>query len=434
MELEQITIATLFLNPELIDAIHINPKWLRGGYDKYFEWIESEYRKNPGATIRLSLCPYPPEVIDDVLGMADVHGLGDVVNKLRQIYLLKNFEIICSDSKKVVADDPDKWINKHNEKVSQLLQDSPDIEEPHVSAQIEYTLDTIIDRMERVRSGGGLVGIPTGHEKIDAVTGGWEKKENVIIAGRPGMGKTTCALDFAIAAARAGESVDIFSLEMDKHKLLIKMASQVSGIPLKDIYKGRITDQQYEEVVKACDVLRELPLYLHDSHFTLDSIVSTARRQNSMYDTGLMVIDYLQLIKTSGKGNREQQVSEVSRTIKTLGMELNCCTLTLSQLSRAVENRPDKTPRLSDLRESGSIEQDADMVIFPFREWYYYQMDDTYRTDQNMIPHEGTDYIFAKVRMGDPIVIKHEEDPMQPIDNPNHVTPRRSVQVDNFDW
>ena len=242
-----------------------------------------------------------------------------------------------------------------------------------------------------LNSGGHLSGITTGLEGINTKVGGMHKSDLVILAGRPGMGKTSLATNMAFAAAQrfirdqedgiepdksAGAAVAFFSLEMSADQLATRILAEQSGISSENLRMGKISQQEFRQLARASGELSNLPLYIDDTPgLTIAALRARARRLKRQKGVGMVVVDYLQLLQGSGKGsagdNRVQEISEISRGLKQLAKELDVPVLALSQLSRAVEQREDKRPQLSDLRESGSIEQDADMVWFVFRPDYY---------------------------------------------------------------
>ena len=231
----------------------------------------------------------------------------------------------------------------------------------------------------------GLPGVPTGFTKLDEKLGGFQKSDLLILAGRPGMGKTALATNIAVNAARKklndtteGGTVAFFSLEMSAEQLATRIISEVAEIPLWEIRKGRVQNRDFEKLIDAVTLLENLPLYIDDSPGLSIAQVTARARRMKRDKTGLdlIVIDYLQLLEGSGlkrNENRVQEVTEITKGLKNLAKELNIPVLALAQLSRGVDARDDKRPVLSDLRESGSIEQDADCVMFVFREEYYHK-------------------------------------------------------------
>ncbi|MDQ3074240.1 MAG: replicative DNA helicase [Pseudomonadota bacterium] len=249
----------------------------------------------------------------------------------------------------------------------------------------------ILQAEKALNSGGGLSGVTTGLDGINAKIGGLHKSDLSILAGRPGMGKTALATNMAFACAQrfvrdqedgiepaksAGAAVAFFSLEMSADQLATRILAEQSGISSENLRTGKISQQEFRQLARAAGELSTLPLYIDDTPgLTIAALRARARRLKRQKGIGMIVVDYLQLLSGSGKGgsneNRVQEISEISRGLKQLAKELDLPVLALSQLSRAVEQREDKKPMLSDLRESGSIEQDADIVMFVYREDYY---------------------------------------------------------------
>jgi replicative DNA helicase len=222
----------------------------------------------------------------------------------------------------------------------------------------------------------GMRGLPTGFIDFDKVTGGLRGGDLVIIAGRPGMGKTTLAINMAEHVAldlNTRGSVLIFTMEMPAEQLMTRMLSSVGGVPLRDIRSGRISDQDWDRIRGATGQLTEARIFIDESAGqTPTELRARARRVKREHGLDLVVVDYLQLMHVKGsKENRATEISEISRGLKTMAKELDVPVIALSQLNRSVEQRQEKKPVMSDLRESGSIEQDADMILFIYREEEY---------------------------------------------------------------
>ena len=226
----------------------------------------------------------------------------------------------------------------------------------------------------------GIVGVPTGLTDLDEKLGGLHKSDLVIIAGRPSMGKTALATNIAYNAAKTlqerGEkaSVAFFSLEMSSEQLSTRILSEQARIQSNNIRRGKATEEELNRYIEVSRNIYELPLYIDETPaITISTLSNRARRIKRLFGLNLIVVDYIQLMRTSIKrfDNRVQEISEITQGLKALAKELGVPVLALSQLSRAVEQRDDKIPQLSDLRESGSIEQDADVVMFVYREEYY---------------------------------------------------------------
>lgn len=236
---------------------------------------------------------------------------------------------------------------------------------------------------QALRHDGHVVGVATGLKDIDGKLGGLHPSDLLIVAGRPSMGKTALATNIAFNAAKAGNTVLFFSLEMSSEQLATRILSEQSEIPSDRIRRGDIKDDEFQRVVVASQELHRTPLFIDDTPaLSVSALRTRARRLKRKNDLALIVVDYLQLMQSGlarRNDNRVQEISEITRGLKTLAKELNVPVLALSQLSRQVENRDNKRPQLADLRESGSIEQDADVVMFIFREEYYLQKDEPVR-------------------------------------------------------
>lgn len=242
---------------------------------------------------------------------------------------------------------------------------------------ISEVLRSTQSRLEYLaQNGDAITGLPTGFTDLDLITSGLHENELIIIAARPAMGKTAFALNLAVnAALSTPKAVALFNLEMGAEQLAERMIGSVGGIDMNKLKTGKLDDKDWQKVNEAMSELGETNIYIEDtSGITVGDIRAKCRRlANSEKGLGLVLIDYLQLIQGGSRyaGNRQQEVSEISRSLKTMALELNVPVVALAQLSRGVELREDKRPIMSDLRESGSIEQDADIVAFLYRDDYY---------------------------------------------------------------
>tara|TARA_B100001057_G_scaffold430643_1_gene457505 strand:- start:7239 stop:8663 length:1425 start_codon:yes stop_codon:yes gene_type:complete len=247
--------------------------------------------------------------------------------------------------------------------------------------KFNLALDQSITMAEQaMKNDQGIVGVPTGLTDLDEKLGGLHKSDLVIIAGRPSMGKTALATNIAYHAAKniqskgTKSSVAFFSLEMSSEQLSTRILSEQSRIKSNDIRRGKATEEELGRYIETSRDIYDLPLYIDETPaITISTLSNRARRIKRLFGLNLIVVDYIQLMRTSSKRNdgRVQEISEITQGLKALAKELSVPVLALSQLSRAVEQRDDKKPQLADLRESGSIEQDADVVLFVFREEYY---------------------------------------------------------------
>ena len=242
---------------------------------------------------------------------------------------------------------------------------------------LDQTIEMATNAM---KSDYGIVGVPTGLNDLDERLGGLHKSDLVIIAGRPSMGKTALATNIGYYAAKKilddnkKSSIAFFSLEMSSEQLSTRILSEQSRIKSNDIRRGKVTEEEFNRLIETSRNIHDLPLYIDETPaITIATFSNRARRIKRLFGLDLIIVDYIQLMTTSSKryDGRVQEISEITQGLKALAKELSVPVLALSQLSRAVEQRDDKKPQLSDLRESGSIEQDADVVMFVFREEYY---------------------------------------------------------------
>lgn len=261
--------------------------------------------------------------------------------------------------------------------------------------------EVVIANMEKINElqqhDGTLTGVPTGFRDLDEVTNGLQRSDLILVAARPAMGKTAFTLNIAQnVAIKNKQTVAFFSLEMSKEQLVGRILSSVSGVSSENLRKANLDQEQWAAVIQAADAMSQAPLYIDDTPgLTVQDMRSKLRRLKVEHGLDLIIVDYIQLMQgrvgNRGSENRQQEVSEISRNLKLIAREMNVPLIALSQLSRSVESRPDKRPVLSDLRESGSLEQDADIVAFLYRDKYY---------DENSEKGDITEVLIRKHRNG----------------------------------
>lgn len=276
-----------------------------------------------------------------------------------------------------------------------------EVSQRHVKQDLSSMESILADSFERLdelhRDKGKIRGVPTGFRDLDGILAGLQRSDLFILAARPSMGKTAFSLNLAHnVGLQAKVPVIIFSLEMSKEQLVDRMLSMESGVDAWALRTGNLTDSDFEKIGQAMGTLSEAKIYIDDTPgITVSDLRTKARREAHQHPLGLIIVDYLQLMsggaRFGGDSNRVQEISEISRGLKGIARELNVPLIALSQLSRSVESRSPQIPQLSDLRESGSIEQDADVVAFIYREDYYNP--DTDRTNI-------TDILIKKHRNG----------------------------------
>ena len=280
----------------------------------------------------------------------------------------------------------------------------------HKHQKRNYTeiTDVLQDNIKRIQemqlNGGGTSGIPTNFRMLDRILGGLNKSDLIILAARPGMGKTSFALNIAESAAKAGNSVLIFSMEMSKEQIGQRMLAMSANVEMEKIKRGTIDTQEYMSIATVMDDYADYKLFIDDSSdISILEMKNKCRRLKAEKGLDLIIIDYLQLMSLGyNVDQRVNEISAITRNIKILAKELDCAVVLLSQLSRASEKRSDHRPILSDLRDSGSIEQDADVVLFLHRDDYYAKKDDQ---EVDVDAYEGKpaktcDVIIAKHRNG----------------------------------
>ncbi len=326
---------------------------------------------------------------------SDSQGLIAPWDLAEQIYDLALLRQLVSVGRQLVTDamdtsetvDPMQQIEQAESALYKVAEGSTTGTETQSFAMATRTSIKLIE--QALNSGGHVAGVTTGLSSVNQKLGGLKNSDLLILAGRPGMGKTSLATNFAFNAANrlrrdladgiseeesVGAATAFFSLEMSADQLATRILAEQSGISSENLRTGKISREDFQSLSRASQELAELPLYIDDTPaLTIAALRARARRLKRKHNIGFIVVDYLQLLQGSGRANdnRVNEISEISRGLKTLAKELNVPVMALSQLSRAVEQREDKKPMLSDLRESGSIEQDADIVLFVYREDYY---------------------------------------------------------------
>jgi len=275
-----------------------------------------------------------------------------------------------------LAFDEDREMDVLLDKAEQILFN---VSQRYLKENFVGLKDVLVESFERIdklhKDKGTIRGVPTGFVELDNLLAGLQPSDLIILAGRPSMGKSALALNIAAnVAIKSKVPVGIFSLEMSKEQLVDRLICLEAGVDSWRLRTGNLTDSDFPKIGQAMGSLSEAPIFIDDSpNNTIMEMRTKARRLQAEHNLGLIIVDYLQLMESrySSEVNRVQEISEISRSLKALARELNVPVIALSQLSRAVEQRSPKIPQLADLRESGSIEQDADVVMFIYREEYY---------------------------------------------------------------
>lgn len=390
LEAEQAVLGAMLLSPDAVAeaAESLEPEdFYSKGHQHIFDSMRSLYEKNqPVDAITVTAALKNRGTVLESLGGTDY--IVNLAAAMPTVLHLEHYAAIVRDKALLrriiqaaaeigtacydVDDSPEELLADAERKILQLSQNRKVRDFTHISE----VLESAYERIERLyESDGNLTGIPTGYSDLDRMTSGFQNSDLIIIAARPSVGKTAFALNLAQnIAVRAGLPVAIFSLEMAKEQLVQRMICAEVYLDGHKLRNGLLDDDDWPKLSMGVSTLSNAPIYIDDSPgITVPEMRSKLRRLKSQVGLGFVVIDYLQLIhgrRTSGD-NRQQEISEISRMLKQLARELEVPVVALAQLSRSVEQRQDKRPMLSDIRESGSIEQDADIVAFLYRDDYY---------------------------------------------------------------
>lgn len=346
--------------------------------------------------------PYLGEVIQSVVSASNVDAYIDIV---KDKALRRNLIKACENIENVARKEEFGTAEAIDAAEKQIFS----ITKQRKAGDFKLASDVVQEAVKKLedlsKNGSDVTGIATGFVDFDKLTGGLQPNQLIIIAARPAMGKTAFALNLAVhAALSSGKSVGLFNLEMGADQLMTRMFAAEGAVEANKLRTGQLNNDDWKKVNEAASVLSSAPIYFEDAtNITISEIRAKCRRLAEQHNLGLVIIDYLQLI-TGGPGygsNRQQEVSDISRSLKTMAMELEIPVIALAQLSRQVEGREDKRPMLSDLRESGSIEQDADIVSFLYRDDYYNK-----KTEVETSSISLSELIVAKHRQGSTANIK----------------------------
>lgn len=326
------------------------------------------------------------ETFDYIDFLSSCQKVKEISRKQNLLQINRELENILKNSEGFKTEDLEKLYQKTLER---------NIEEDEQSEDIIDILDDIIERKKKYEEGKPFIEIDTGYSSLNQFTNGFHRGELIILAARPGMGKTALMLNMVIRQIKNGEKVMIFSLEMSKKSLVERMVAMLSGVSLQKIRRGNLLDKELDIIAAAFDYLNENKdklIIVDKSNMTINDIKIEIRKRKENVD--IVYVDYLQLINSASEyNNKNVEVGEVSRIAKVLARELDVAVVMLAQLSREVERRTNKKPVLSDLRDSGEIEQNADIVLFLYRPGYYSEIGQEIDTEE-------TEIIIAKHRNG----------------------------------
>ena len=397
LEAEQALLGSILVNNDIIDEIAniINPtSFYDPAHTKIYEVIQTLNNKGMIANpITLKNFFEKDNMLEEVGGTEYLVKLTrfsgstkqaiDYAKIIHEMYLRRELVLISDNLSSETLNTKEQSAEKIIESTEKSLFDLAERGSFSQSfLKFNKALDQTIEMAtQAMKSDQGIVGVPTGLTDLDEKLGGLHKSDLVILAGRPGMGKTALATNIAYHAAQSLQSrqekssVAFFSLEMSSEQLSTRILSEQARIKSDDIRRGKVTEEEINRYIETSRNIYNLPLFIDETPaISIATLCNRARRIKRLFGVSLVVVDYIQLMRSpnsSRNENRVQEVSEITQGLKALAKELKVPVLALSQLSRAVEQRDEKKPQLSDLRESGSIEQDADVVMFVYREAYY---------------------------------------------------------------
>ncbi len=355
----------------------------------------AEYLQSRGQLESIGGAPYLAELANLSLSAIYIVDYAQIIrDKSLQRRLIETCSQIIKETYTASQEDVKSVLDDAEQRIFMIAERT--LETQYTSSK--HIIEQVFAKLEKqYNSGNHFTGIPTGYPRLDELTSGLQASELIIIAARPSMGKTAFALNLAMRCS-IGQKIPtaIFSLEMSKSDLMMRMLAIWGKVNLAQIRKGKLTDTDWIRLHQATEVLESAPIYIDDTPrglTTLD-IRARVRRMRAQHNVGLVIVDYLQLMRASRRcDSREQEVAEISRSLKAVAKEIDIPIIALAQLNRGIEQRTDKKPLLSDLRESGSIEQDADVIMFIHRE-------DVYRKGEEH-PKKGiADIIIGKQRNG----------------------------------
>jgi len=397
LEAEQALLGSILVNNDIIDEIStiINPtSFYDPAHTKIYEVIEALNNKGMIANpITLKNYFEKDNMLNEVGGTEYLVKLTrfssstkqaiDYAKVIHEMYLRRELVLISDNLSSETLDSKEQSAERIIENTEKSLFDLAERGSFSQSfLKFNQALDQTIEMATlAMKNDKGIVGVPTGLTDLDEKLGGLHKSDLIIIAGRPSMGKTALATNIAYHAAQTlmskqeKSSVAFFSLEMSSEQLSTRILSEQAKIKSDDIRRGKVTEEEINRYIETSRNIYNLPLFIDETPaITIATLSNRARRIKRLFGLSLIVVDYIQLMRASSlnrSDGRVQEISEITQGLKALAKELGVPVLALSQLSRAVEQRDDKQPQLADLRESGSIEQDADVVMFVYREAYY---------------------------------------------------------------
>uniref|UniRef100_UPI0040471747 replicative DNA helicase n=1 Tax=Aliarcobacter sp. TaxID=2321116 RepID=UPI0040471747 len=402
INIERAVLSSILFNPEELEDVLgvLKPKdFYLPAHKKIFEVmvklhnddmpIDEEFIKR-----RLDSKDVDDSILLEILSANPITNTLAYVREIKDGAVKRELATLATTIKKVAIEE-DVSANEALDTIQgELYKISTDSATSELKDMSVITHDTLsyIEKMKKMGN-THLIGETTGFDALDKRTTGFNEGDLIIIAARPAMGKTALVLNMALKNVERGRGVIFFSLEMPAEQLMLRMLSAKTSIPLQNLRKGDMDDQQWSNLSAAFDDLNTKKLFVDDGgSININQLRARVRKlaQNEANNIGLVIIDYLQLMQGTGNKDRHQEVSDISRGLKMLAREMKIPIIALSQLNRGLENRPDKRPMLSDLRESGAIEQDADIIMFVYRDDVYKERDEARKEKE--AKDKGEDY------------------------------------------
>jgi len=409
---EAAVLGSMIIDPQCIGLVVDKLKtvdFYRMEHQMIFEALTALYEKNPGGSLDAVLLRDELEKRKQLEDIGGVEYLAKVMESVPSSANVEYYTNITKDktmlrnlitaAAEILDDayDPSGAIDEKLDRAEAKLFEITNKKLSGSSVALKDIVTQVYEQIEK-RTGKHITGLSTGYIELDELTCGLQKGEMIIIAGRPSMGKTSLALNIAEnIAVKEKNSIAIFSLEMGWQQITERFLCSNSGLESQLVRKGMLETEDYQKLITSCGILSDAPIYIDDTaSLTPLEVRAKARRLKSRYDIQCIVVDYLQLMSSGANRieSRQQEITLISRYLKSLARELNVPVIVLSQLNRSPESREHHRPRMSDLRESGSIEQDADVVMLLHREDYYHKGEENYE------PNNTAELIIAKQRNG----------------------------------
>lgn len=310
----------------------------------------------------------------EIVATSPIIGIKEYIKEIKDLSLKRKLHSLANNIKEQSIN----LISSSNEIINNIEMEVFKLQSNRRNGELREFKEVVNPMLERIRTQKErgrniLLGIDTGFSELNRVTSGFKEGELIVLAARPGMGKTAFAINSLLPSLRQGKAVAFFSLEMDAEQILLRMFSSITSIPLQNLLRGDLNDNEWEYISNMCDKSSSWKLFIDDGgNLNISNLKSKIRRLKLKEpNLSMVVIDYLQIMSSIGNKDRHLEIAEISRGLKNLARELRIPILALSQLNRSLESRDDKRPMLSDLRESGAIEQDADIILFLYREILY---------------------------------------------------------------